>query len=173
MKKGGIIAVIITAAVVLSAILTVFVIIPVINNMEAGALKDKSLQRYTYSRSGDMRGSVYEEEITVYNEKKALMTVTSKEWYDADDVVEKYFLDIRVLDDIRDIFAENNMRKWQDKNLSKVFIADGASHHYSFYFDEEDYYSFSSQHYETKYRKVLEKIDDAIESYAKEKADIQ
>lgn len=56
------------------------------------------------------------------------------------------------------------MNYWNRKRVSKMFIADGESHSYSFEFDKSSIH-FSSQYYPDKYRKKIKKLNDVIAKY--------
>ncbi len=136
----------------------------IISISENGKMK-KELTRYGYSSSGDMRGSYYSREICVYDDTRALMITTSQEWYGDDEKTEECLIDGKVLDEIAGIFRDNHMNRWKNRNLSRMFVADGATDSYSFSFGDNDY-GFSSQAFPPAYALKLKKIDEVIKKYS-------
>lgn len=131
---------------------------------EARALRKKHMDRYEYSKGGDMVGSRYSEIIRRYDDTHAILSISSSSWYDEDPSVSEYLLDAEILQEIESVFRKYRMHWWAHRRISRIFIADGASHSYSFRFGETSI-GFSSQHYPAYYRKRLQKIDGAIEKY--------
>lgn len=163
MSKGKKIPLIICGIIIMAA-LAVTIIISISEN---GKMK-KDLIRYGYSSSGDMRGAFYSREICVYDDTRALMIITSQEWYNDDEKTEEYLIDGKVLNEIAEIFRDNHMNRWKNRNLSRIFVADGATDSYSFSFGDDDY-GFSSQAFPPTYALKLKKIDDVIKKYSADK----
>ena len=131
-------------------------------------LKNEKLTKYTYSRSGDMRGSRYNQEIYQTEDGQVFMKITSADRHDAEEVVEIYEMDPQVLSEIEKIYRKYHMNGWAHRTISNLFICDGASYSYDFTF-ENMHTRFSSQHYPASYSSKLKQIDDVIEKYTIEK----
>lgn len=140
-----------------------------ISGLKESSVKDKNLVKYTYSRSGGMSGGGYSETIQPYDETRAIVSVKQRDWWYEDREVDEYLVDIKVLEDIREVFNKYHMKKWEGKKFTKYFIADGESEGYSFGFENHVYVSFSSQMYSKYYADKLSEIDEVISKYAENK----
>lgn len=132
------------------------------------AVKNEKLNRYEESSGGDMLGSHHSRVVKRYDDKFAIVSILNCEWHADDGYVEEYYIDNEVLDDIESIFKRNNMQSWAHKQISNIFVADGASYSYSFYFGDTSI-SFSSQVYPPSYQKHLNAIDEVIKNYSENK----
>lgn len=132
-------------------------------------MSKRPLTRFTYGTAGDMRGSTYSEDITPYDDTRALLTVRSKEYYAADEIVERYLLDAAVLPELERVFRSRGMRLWQHRRIGRMFIADGASKSYSFRFGNGKVFSFSAQYYPGLYGLGVRALRSTVRKYTKEK----
>ncbi len=128
------------------------------------SVKGQKLNRYVKSSGGDMTGGYESVTIKRMDDQYALYTVEKAEWHFQDPEVREYYIDVKVLDDIRNVVVDNKINNWNRKKFTNMFISDGASYSYNFSFDESTV-SFSSQYYPDKYSKKLELIDAAVEPY--------
>lgn len=128
--------------------------------------KNKELISYAYSSGGDMTGGGNSTEISIIDGDVILTYSDTEWWYDDADITE-YKLDKAVLTDIESVFRKYKMQKWNDKNFTDMFVADGASYSYLFKFDDGTRVSFSSQIYPAFYSEKLVEIDKVIEQYKK------
>ncbi|MCH4012747.1 MAG: hypothetical protein LKE64_00225 [Solobacterium sp.] len=129
-------------------------------------VNESKMTKFEYSVGGGMRGESSTVTVSVADENSCLITETDKEYYAARKVVHEYRTEADLLGEIEDIFRENKMQKWSEKDLRGNFVADGASESYRFSFTDTDVY-FSSQYYPKKYSEKLAKIDEVIESRKK------
>lgn len=127
-------------------------------------IRGQKLNTYTYNSSGDMTGGHFTETIKRYDEKHAIIIHEKAEWHNSEPVITKYLVDIAIMDEIEIIIRKCSMNHWNRKRFSRVFIADGSSHGYSFEFDTVGIY-FSSQYYPRKYRDKLNILDEAVKKY--------
>lgn len=130
-------------------------------------MSKKKLIKYSYSRSGDMRGSFYGEEIILVDDNHAVLKCTSQNSYNATPEENRIDIDASVLEEIGKLCRRYHMKRWQRRKISRMFIADGASHSYDFYFEGGKSIRFSSQHYPAFYRKRINKITEAVNKYKK------
>ena len=124
----------------------------------------KDLKEYCYSSSGDMVGSSYSKKVSVADNNHAIIEISQSEAWNVDPSVTKYLVDVKVLSDIEEVFTRYHMYRWNNKKFSNIFVADGATMHYSFTF-EDKYISFSSQVFPVRYRSRLGEIDEIINKY--------
>lgn len=134
-------------------------------------MKNEKLIMYSYSSGGDMRGSHYSQEIKLSEEGKAVLCTSSADWYNDDPKTEESYIDAAVLEEIGKVFRKYHMNRWQNRKISKMFVADGASYSYRFTFGETDF-RFSAQYYPGRYRYKLDEIDNIIEKYSQTKEHI-
>lgn len=169
MKKSLKILIIISAVVTAIAV-AVLVMMYLSSDayLEEQAMKNEKLVKYSYSRGGDMIGSRRSEEIKLLGDGTALFSVSSADWYAQDDTVSEYIIDAAVLDELAEVFRDNHMNRWENKKITDIFVADGASESYSFRFGDTSI-GFSSQYYPEKYAKPLKKMDDIIRKYSEGK----
>lgn len=137
-----------------------------ISGLKESSIKDKNLVKYTYSRGGGMSGGGYSETIRVYDETRAIVSVKQRDWWYEDHEVDEYLVDIKVLEDIREVFNKYHMKNWEGKGFTKYFIPDAESEGYSFSFENLGYAGFTSQMYPKTYRDKLAEIDEVISRYA-------
>ncbi len=163
MKKKGILIAAVAAAVLAGGAILSMSITGVFSKY-----RKQPLQSYSYGRGGDMNGSTYQEYVERFDDTHALVTIRSASWHFQDPAVSEYLVDVRVLDEIKAVFDKYNMQRWDGKKFTRMFIADGASHHYSFDFENGDV-GFSSQYYPARYSKKLNEIDAVLEKYMKTK----
>jgi len=126
--------------------------------------KKQELEKYATHSGGDMNGSSSGTTLAAYGDDKALLTFSSKDWYYQDPSVKEYLVDREALDEIKEIFMKHKMYKWDGKKFSNIFVADGASTGYGFYFTD-DTVNFSSQVYPKTYMNKLKELDAVIEKY--------
>lgn len=131
-------------------------------------LKNGHLWKYTYSSGGDMRGSHYSQVISRYDDDKALLSIFSSEWYADDGKVEEYLISADVLKEIESVFRSNHLRRWENRNISKMFVADGATYSYRFYIGDADF-GFSSQYFTGHYKDVISRLNEVINKYSEDK----
>jgi len=148
--------------IVLVVAMVVYLLLPILSG-----IRRQALEEYTYSSGGDMIGSLYSESVKLVDETHALITKSSNKAYYSKPETSEYLVDAKILDDIKAIFIKYNMYNWNGRRLSNIFVADGASHSYRFYFEDKDIY-FSSQVVPKLYYSKLEKIDEVISSYLKD-----
>lgn len=129
-----------------------------------GGFSKAKLVSYSYSSGGDMIGSSNSTELSIINDKVYLTVSESESWAD-DGTVTEYQLDEAVLSEIKDVFDKYGMNRWNNKKFTNMFVSDGASYSYHFYFDNEKSVYFSSQIYPEKYRKKLREIQEIINKY--------
>lgn len=127
----------------------------------------KKLTKYCYSVSGDMLGSFYGEEIKLIDENRAVLKISSKDRHNSELKETEIDIDAAVLDDIANVYRKYHMKRWERRKISRMFIADGASRSYDFYFDNGKSTRFSSQHYPTFYRNRINKLSAIIDQYKK------
>lgn len=135
------------------------------SNWFGNNVNGQKLKRYTESSGGGMNGGHSRLVIERYDETHALYSTEKSKWYAQIPEVEEYLVDVTILDDIQKVFTANKMNKWNNKEFSDVFVADGESYSYSFDFDD-DSVRFSSQFYPEKYSQKLQQLDDVINRYA-------
>lgn len=135
-------------------------------------MSKRPLTRFTYSTAGDMRGSSYSEDITPYDDTRALLTVRSKEYYAADEIVECYLLDAAVLPELERVFRARGMRFWQHRRIGRMFIADGAHKSYCFEFEGGKSVHFSAQYYPGLYGLGTRALWDVMKKYEEGKTEL-
>ena len=131
-------------------------------------MKKYPLTEYSYTKSGNMIGSYYREEIRYRDEQNALFCVTEASRHDEEHKETSYLISAAILPEIAEFVRKNRMHRWKKKKISPDFIADGSSYGYCFSFGE-DVVSFSSQAYPEKYRLVLDRLHAIIKNYTDEK----
>ncbi len=131
---------------------------------EEVTVRKEHLNSFSYSRAGDMIGSFYQEEIRLLDDGGALLTVTTMASHNAPAQKAEYRLDGKVLEELEQVFRRYHMNRWTHRNLSRVFVADGASHSYDFTLGETDFH-FSSQLYPLSCRNKLQELHDIIDRY--------
>ena len=131
---------------------------------EFAGIQKQALVSFHMGSGGDMNGSSHNIDVKAYDDSHALITVSGKDWYFKDPEISEYLVDIAVLEEIRSVFLKYHMQNWDNKEFSKVFVADGASYSYGFYFEEASV-GFSSQSYPYKYFKKLSEFDDIVSRY--------
>lgn len=131
-------------------------------------MKREKLTKFSYSSGGDMNGSHHSRDIVRYGDGRALVTEYDAVWYADDGKTSEYFVDEGVLDELAGVFRKYNMRRWERRKISKMFVCDGASYSYGFTFGKTSS-GFSSQYYAGKYRRGTDAIDGVIVKYAREK----
>ncbi len=127
-------------------------------------MKKAALDGYSYTRSGNMVGAYYCEEIRRGGEY-AVLSITSAARHNEERKVSEYRIGAEVLPEIEAVFRKNHMKRWAHRKFTRIFVADGASKSYRFTFGEK-VVSFSSQIYPERYRKPLEEIDEIIRIYS-------
>ncbi len=127
-------------------------------------VRHNDLTSYSYSSGGGMLGGHSSRELRLQEYGTVLMPESRAETHSDLDEVHEYLLDKDVLQDIEAIFRKYHMERWNRKEFTKVFIADGESDSYHFRFGTAQIW-FSSQVYPAKYANKLSKIDDAIRPY--------
>ena len=132
--------------------------------VDFSGLKKQQLLTYSCSSGGDMNGGHYSETVKLYDDEHALITVSESSWYFEDPAVAEYFVDKSILDEIKDICLKYGMQRWDGKQISNIFIADGASTSYRFDFEDDDFW-FSSQYYPESYSSKLIQIKEVIKKY--------
>ncbi len=153
--------------IILIIIIAALIIFACISLIKRHNYSKQELLSYQYSSGGDMNGGHYSQKLTKIDDNTALMTISQSEWHYQDNQISEYLLDGKVLEEIKDIFLKNAMYKWENRNFSNIFVADGASYSYSFNFNEDSIH-FSSQIYSQRYARKLNKIDDIINKYQTE-----
>ena len=127
----------------------------------------EGLKKYKYSCGGGMLGDSYSESVQEYSSDSALITIRSSEWHGDDGAVKEYLVSGEILNELKAVFVKYHMKNWDNKKFTNMFIADGASHSYSFDF-ETDSVSFSSQIYPEKYSVKLENLSEIVAQYLKD-----
>ena len=130
-------------------------------------IEKEELKRYKYSCGGDMLGSSYSKSVQEYGSASALITIRSTEWHGDDGTVKEYLVDREILNELKAVFIKYHMKNWDNKKFTNMFIADGASHSYSFDF-ETDSVSFSSQIYPEKYSAKLKNLNEVVDKYLRD-----
>lgn len=125
----------------------------------------ENLEKYSCNTGGDMRGSSSSVYVSRMNGGQALLGFTSKDWYADDNTVREYLVSDTILTELEEVFKSEGMKRWDNKKITNVFIADGASIGYCFDFEKERV-SFSSQYYPAAYQNKLNKLDKIIKKYA-------
>ena len=127
------------------------------------SIRGQHLNKYSYSSGGGMTGGYHSETVKRYD-GQALIKIESAQWYAQDPAVSEYLTDAAVLDELESVVRKHKMNFWNDKKFTNMFVYDGESQSYSFYFDDEDI-SFSSQIYPMRYRKKLAELDRVVDKY--------
>lgn len=127
-------------------------------------IEKEGLKRYQYSCGGNMPGSSYSKSVQEYGTDSALITIRSSEWHGDDGAVKEYLVDREILNELKAVFVKYHMKNWDNKKFTNMFIANGASHSYSFDF-ETDSVSFSSQIYPEKYSAKLKNLSEVVDKY--------
>lgn len=167
-KKKKLLIIIIIAATVLIAALVIPMIFSDYDITEQIAMKKGNLTKYSYSSGGDMLGSHYSETVKDYDGTRAVLTITSAEYHSAPEEINEYFISSEVLKELNSVFRKHHMNRWEHRKIGKMFIADGASYSYSFYFGDASC-SFSSQYYPGLYRKGVDALSEIIDKYSENK----
>lgn len=128
-------------------------------------IRGQHLNTYTYSSGGGMSGGYYRNTVKRYNDQ-ALISIESAEWHSQDPTVTEYLVDASVLSELESVVRKNRMNFWNRKKFTNIFVSDGESQGYYFYFDDADI-SFSSQLYPAKYSKKLAELDSVVNKYIK------
>ena len=126
-------------------------------------IRGKHLNSYSYSSGGGMNGGYHRETVKKYQDQ-ALITIESADWFAQDPTVAEYLTDTAVLEELEAVVRKYRMNFWNGKEFSKMFVCDGESESYCFYFDDDDVY-FSSQIYPMRYRKKLADLDNVVRKY--------
>jgi len=129
-----------------------------------GRYAKQELLKFRYSGGGNMSGNAFSTELEKIDGEHALLTISNREQHDQEPVVEEYTVDLRALYEIREIFLEEGMYRWQDKKFSRLQVLDGETYRYSFVFTDDEI-DFHSQLFPEKYGEKLAKIDRVIEKY--------
>ena len=133
---------------------------------EKKALKKDSLTCYTYSRSGDMRGSSYSESVKMMEDGQVLLTYENADWHGADPEVTEYLVSPEALSEIEAVFRKYGMQNWHNKKFTDLFIDDGATKSYYFTFGASSCrVHFSSQLFPENYSKKLAELNAVLEKY--------
>lgn len=132
---------------------------------KAGAWSKAKLVKYRYSSGGGKAGEVYKETITAYDDTHAIVSISKKDRHDGAETENECLVDIKILEDIQEVFKKYHMKRWDGKKFSNTFVADGPSHSYRFNFDNGRYVHFSSQLYPEPYANKLSLITKIVKSY--------
>lgn len=155
MKKG-----------VFSAIIVLLMIIFITTSGGCSMFKKyENLEKYSRNTAGDMRGSSSSVYVSRMNGGQALLGFTGKDWYADDNTVREYLVPDTIITELEEVFKSEGMKRWNNKKITNVFVADGATTGYSFDFEKESV-SFSSQYYPDAYQNKLNKLDEIIKKYA-------
>lgn len=127
------------------------------------SIRGQHLNTYTHSSGGGMTGGYSRKTVKRYGDQ-ALISFVSAEWYAQDPDVEEYMVDAAVLDELEEVVRKNGMNFWNRKKFTRMFVNDGESDSYYFYFDDSDI-SFSSQIFPEKYSRKLAGLDAVISKY--------
>lgn len=154
---------------VIAAVIVLIVGVFVFRNLfgKFFGIEKEELKSYQYRCGGDMLGSSYSKSVQEYDDDSALITIQSSEWYGDDGAVKEYLVDREILNELKAVFVKYHMKNWDNKKFTKMFVADGASHSYSFDF-ETDSVSFSSQIYPEKYSVKLKILDEIVDKYLRD-----
>lgn len=128
-------------------------------------VKNAKLVEYRTSSGGDMRGGGSSTTVKVYDETHVIVIFTNREHHAAKEEVKEYLADTKIIEEIENVFREYDMHKWDNKKFTDMFVCDGASTSYGFYFDNHESINFSSQIYPRPYSEKLKKINEVIEKY--------
>lgn len=159
-KKVKILCAVIAAALLIAG--GMFVVMNLFGKFPG--IEKEALERYSYSSGGDMLGSSYSETVQEYDDNTALITIMRREWHSDDGSVKEYLVDRKILDELKAVFVKYCMKNWDNKQISNLFVADGASYRYGFDF-EINSVSFSSQFYPEKYSSKLRELDEIIKKH--------
>lgn len=135
-------------------------------------LRSSTLTEYQNSEGGDMRGGGYRIKVGAYDDTRAYVSSSQKDWHGADPVVEEYLVDKKILGDIEAVFRKYHMQRWKHKKFSKVFVYDKGSTSYYFKFGHTLSYDFSSQIFPERYSKKFDEIDKIIADYSMAKEEL-
>ena len=127
-------------------------------------INGQHLNKYRYSSGGGMTGGYDSETVSRYDDTHALVCLESAQWHYQDPDISEYLVDISIMDELENVVRKERMNFWNDKTFTKMFVADGESYSYSFYFDKAKV-SFSSQLYPQRYSKKLHKLDEVMDKY--------
>lgn len=160
-----ILGIIVGLAIVLFVVAAVAMMIQNGNDGAKETLKNSKLTQYTYNSGGDMRGSSNGVTVMEKDSSHAVISYISKGWYADYPHVSEEVVDRQILDELEEVFRKYDMQRWDGKSFTKMFVADGASHSYSFVFGKELYYRFSSQIYPEPYRSKLDEFNGILDRY--------
>lgn len=130
----------------------------------ARAMRKEPLVKFRSSFGGDMRGSHHMTVIRRLDDGRAVLSELSADWYADDGTVTESVIDAKALDELAAIARKYRMDRWEHRKIAKMFVADGGSTGYDFYFGDVSF-GFSSQYYPLAYGKKVEKLRDVVEKY--------
>ncbi|MCF0150262.1 MAG: hypothetical protein HUJ80_02515 [Firmicutes bacterium] len=141
-------------------------------------IKDKTMFSYTHSFGGGMSGGGRSFELHYDCEDRLILTASSKSWYGQIPSVREYLVADDTLSRLEEVARKYHMERWNNKEFTNQFIADGASESYHFAFKKDrkkrggyESFGFSSQYYPDRYANKLAQLD-AIVSDAVEKGEL-
>lgn len=131
-----------------------------------------ALTAFSYSSAGDMLGSYDGVSVCLEEadgEETVVIRIEEAASHTEEIQTTLYAADHALLEEIRQIFEENGMKRWEKCRESDIIAYDAATQHYCFSFDGVDAVQFSStQELPTEARDALRAIFDAIERYETE-----
>ena len=160
-------AIIIAAVIVLAAIGGVTIMV----GRHFVSLHGQHLQQFTYSEGGGMNGGYYRKSVKRADDTHALISIEEADWYAQDPTVREYLVDASILEELEAVVRKCGMNFWNRKTFTRMFIADGESKGYSFQFDKASV-DFSSQYYPARFRKKLSRLNDIINPYLQDAAQL-
>lgn len=122
------------------------------------------LYEFSYRTGGGMNGGGSETIVERLDEKQAKISRSHREWHNSEQVTSEKLVDVKILDDIAAIVEKYDMKSWDGKRFTDMFVADGPSYTYSFVFGDQ-YYRFTSQSYPDEYAGKLRELMQVFDSY--------
>lgn len=122
------------------------------------------LNRYEYTRGGGMSGGYTRMTVERADDRHALVTQEKADGHSDEPVVERYLVDVSVMDRLARIIRRCHMNFWHGKQFTDLFVCDGESKTYRFRFDSSEI-SFTSQIYPRRYADKLCLLNDIIRDY--------
>lgn len=126
---------------------------------------DKTLRKYEYHYGGNMNGNSHRETVEAVDEAHARISVSHAEWFFQDPRVEEYRVDIRILEELKEVFCRYGMEQWHNKEFTDEFVCDGETFGYDFKFDGKPEVWFSSMVFPREYSEKLRELQEIFKRF--------